>query len=261
MSELGLVTLWGPPALVVGVVLAAGVGARIALSRLSRDRRHAALAASVGLALFAFIAAHDALPPTLFGAAPRWVFAAALALVALVLPWRRRAGHPPERLRPAPVVLGLGLGLLPLFAWMGIEGALAFAEPEEAGELQATWRHRMAPGDPRAWLALAHQTLRAGDAERAQALAAVAAEMAPGGKLEAATLELRAEVLAAASECEEARELFEQALELRAREAMETLELNLEDSYRMPRSFAANCGWAPAASAQDGDADAEGGQE
>ena len=246
VAHLGFGDLWWPASFAAAAVLGVAMAARIGLSRVESGRRHATVAASVGLALFAFVAGLDALPVPAVGGGS-WqgpLFGAALAAVALALPWRARAGHPPEPLRAAPVVFGLSIGLLPLLAWVGAEGALAFEDPAAVTETRARWRHRLVPGDPRAWLGMAHGAERAGQDDRAMALAAVAARLGTSARLEAATLELRSGLLAERGECERARELFDRALVLRAREALDTLDLDLSESYRLPPSLATRCGLA-----------------
>ena len=248
---------WLPVALPLIAAVAAGLAVRALLPRLLvAGRRGPTVASSIGLAAFGFVAGFDALGPDLAGGNARWagwVFGVALAAIAAGLPWLRRKDDDEDEAPArgsASLVLGLALGLLPLGLWVGAESALAFDEVEGVGESRARWRRRMAPRDPAAWLALARVERDRERLEVALALADVATSLDDGSR-EAELLELRSDIHAARGECDEARALFDQALEARARAALETFDLDLSRSYRLPRALAAECGWGPAGSDSD----------
>jgi len=200
-------------------------------------------AAALGLGLFGVLAGHDALGPDLGGdarVALGWGFGGVLGLLGagLTLPRGDEAGKG----RIAAMVLGLALGFLPAAFWFATERTLAFEDVDAASEERARWRRRLSPTDARAWLALALRARSKDQNDHALALGAVAETLeTEDDRFQARILELRADVWAAEGDCERARALFTEALKARARAAMETLDLDLGESYRLPPAFAANC--------------------
>ncbi len=209
------------------------------------DRRTGQRAAALGIALFGLYAGHDALGPDLGGDSHRalgWAFGGVLGLLGAGLTLRREERTGEARI--ATAVLGLAVGLLPAGAWLAAEQTTIFEDVDEVGEERARWRRRLAPNDARAWLALALHARRKEQNEHALAMASVADELRPtDDRFHARVLELRSDVRAAEGDCERARALFDEALEARARAAMESLDLDLSESYRMPPALAAECGF------------------
>lgn len=238
---------WLPVVLPVLVVAIAALGVRSLLARLAPNDHRAVLASALGLALFGGLAGHDALGPDIGGASHvglGWALGGFLALVGAGLAMRRV--EEPDASGIAPVVLGFAMGIAPAVAWLAAEQALAFESPREVSESRAQWRRRMAPNDPQAWLALALVARSREENDHAMAMAAVAEALEPDDdRFQAELLELRSDVAASRGECDEARALFDEALAARARAAIEDLDLDLSQSYRLPRALAAECGWAP----------------
>lgn len=218
------------------------------LVQVAIDDRWGRWAAAVGIGCFGFFAGHDALGPDIAGdsrEALGLAFGGALALLGAGLTLRHQNEGQNEG-RVATVVFGFALGLVPAAGWLLAEQATFFVDVDEVSQRRAQWRRRLAPNDSRAWLALAVQARRREQNEHALAMAAIAEELAPADdRFHARILELRSAVHAAEGECDEARALFQEALEARARAAMESLDLDLSESYRMPPALAAECGWAP----------------
>jgi len=228
----------------VSVVLFATV-VRVLVPRLLPDHGAAGRwAAALGIGLFGLIAGHDALGPDLGGTNFRslsWAFGGVLGLVGAGLTLRRSEASGEGR--PAAAVLGLALGLLPAAGWVAAERAVAFDDVDEVGEERARWRRRLAPDDARPWLALARFARNREENDHALAMASVAEALNPGNdRFEARVLELRADVHAAEGDCNRARALFDEALEARARAAMESLDLDLSEAYRLPAALASECG-------------------
>lgn len=215
---------------------------RTLVAKLAPDDRWASRAAALGIGCFGLWAGHDALGPDLGGDAHRtlgWALGAVLALLGAGL--TLRPANQPGTI--ATAVLGLALGLVPVASWLAAERTLAFDDIDEASEPQARWRRRLAPNDARAWLALAQHARSRDQNDHALAMASVARRLAPDDeRMHARILELRSDVLATRGECDEARALFEEALEARAHAAMESLDLDLSEAYRLPPALASECG-------------------
>jgi tetratricopeptide (TPR) repeat protein len=235
---------WLPVLLpLLNVVLFATI-VRALVPKLAPDDRRAQWAAAVGIGLFGLFAGHDAFGPDLGGDAHRalgWAFGALLALIGAGLTLRR--GEEAGRGRVAAMVLGFALGVLPAAVWLAAERALVFEDVDEVGEERARWARRLTPNEGRPWLALALSARGRDQNEHALAMADVAEGLRPDDdRFQARILELRADVHAARGDCERARALFDEALEARARAAMESLDLDLSEAYRLPPALAAECG-------------------
>lgn len=235
---------WLPVILPLVHVLLFATIARRVIPKILPEDRWACWAAAVGIGAFGLFAGHDALGPILGGdgrLALGWAFGGVLALLGAGVSLRRTEASGPGRV--ATAVLALAIGLLPAAGWLFAEQATRFDDVDEANEERARWRRRLAPNDARAWLALGIHARRKGQNEHALAMASVAEELEPADdRFHARILELRSAVHAAEGECDEARALFQQALEARARAAMESLDLDLSQSYRLPSALAAECG-------------------
>lgn len=147
--------------------------------------------------------------------------------------------------RPAPpktrggLLTGLALGgTLIVGAWLAYDlTLLPPADAELAGEGESWRRLRIEPWDGGATLALAWQSRRREDLERAEAYATEAARLGVSG---APLLELEAELWAARGDCERGRDTFFRALEARV---VDPLEANLElGGYRIPPTLITECG-------------------
>ncbi len=245
MSPLPWDERWLPVALPVLVVAIAALGVRAILARLAPSDRRAVAASALGLALFGGLAGHDAIGPDLGGtshAALGWALGGFLAILGAGLTLRRV--DEPEPGTWAPLVLGFTMGLAPAISWFAAEQALSFDEVREVSESRAQWRRRLAPNDPNAWLALAFVARSRQENDHAMAMAGIAERLEPeDDRFSAEVLELRSDVHASRGECEEARTLFDEALAARARAALEDFDLDLSQSYRLPRALAAECGW------------------
>lgn len=118
--------------------------------------------------------------------------------------------------------------------------AARFADVSDApaaSESSAWWGVRVDPWDAEAVLALAWSAERRDDLELAAARMELA-EKAGVARSESLTL---AAAIAARDDCDEARELFDLALESRAAEAIETGESLTLGGYYLPESLVSRC--------------------
>lgn len=111
------------------------------------------------------------------------------------------------------------------------------ADATEASESSAWWAVRMDPWDPEALLALAWSAERREDLE----LATARMELAEKADIERSQSLTLAAAVAARTDCERARELFDLALEARAGEALERGDSLTLGGYYLPESLVSRC--------------------
>lgn len=141
------------------------------------------------------------------------------------------------------LVVGLGLVVALLVSmWLAYTLTDVSAYDAEVLTAEEAWRSlRVDPWDANATLALAWQSRRREDLDRADAYVAEAAYL---GASPPALLEIEAELLAARGDCVAARETFDRALAARVVDPLEsTLELG---GYRIPPTLLTACEWGEA---------------
>lgn len=243
MSAYHTEVVWAP--VVVALLLSVGWGYFVPalVHRLAPGASpRASVAAAFGVFVVAQCVGFHSVGPTLVDS-PMPLFGSAVGVLAAGACLMRRK----EAVRGAPSglsvdILALLLAAAPALIWVAALRATAIDDATTASQPHAEWRQVVDPWDPDVHLSLAWWAVREDDAERGGARLDVARRT---GVAQAPASELQAEILAMQGDCDGARAAFETALSARANAALETLDLRLEDAYRLPERFVRECGLAP----------------
>ncbi|MFT5358270.1 MAG: hypothetical protein ACI9KE_005508 [Polyangiales bacterium] len=200
------------------------------------------VAAAFGVFVVAQCVGFHSVGPTLVDS-PMPLFGSAVGVLAAGVCLLRRK----DAVRGAPSglsvdVLALLLAVSPALIWLAALRATSIDDATTCSQPHAEWRQVVDPWDPDVHLSLAWWAVREDDADRGAARLDVARRT---GVAQAPASELQAEILAMKGDCDGAREAFETALSARANAALETLDLRLEDAYRLPERFVRECGLTP----------------
>ena len=242
--------VWAPVLLSFALSLAWGWCVPALIHRIAPGASvRAYAAAALGTFLVAQTLGFHAIGPTLVDS-PMPLFGSALGVLAAGLCLMRRRSPTPGAPSGLHVdALALVLAAAPALVCMAALRATGIDDATTASQPHAEWRQVVDPWDPDVHLSLAWWAVRKDNAERGAARLDVARRT---GVPEAPASELQAEILAMQGDCAGARRAFENALSARANAALETLDLRLEDAYRLPERFVRECGLSDAS----GDAEA-----
>lgn len=235
--------VWAP--IVVALLLSVGWGALVPalVQRLAPGASpRAYVAAAFGVFVVAQCVGFHSVGPSLVDS-PLPLFGSAVGVLAAGVCLMRRK----NAVRGAPSglnvdVLALLLAAAPALIWVAALRATSIDDATTSSQPHAEWRQVVDPWDPDVHLSLAWWAVREGNAERGAARLDIARRT---GVPIAPASELQAEILAMQGDCDGAREAFESALSARANAALETLDLRLEDAYRLPERFVRECGLTP----------------
>ncbi len=203
-----------------------------------------ALAGGVGV--LGVVAGWPALGPGLVNA-PLPAFGIALGLLGAALtmyrigrvaPSAAQSDHPAIETLWAAWLMTVLLACFPVLPLQAAVYATKITDGAQATPREAALHRWFDPWDDQALLALAWNAQREEELERAEDLRHLAER---AGLSEAPAQELLAEIRATSGDCEGARAAFERALAARAEAALETLDLRLDDAYRLPETFVRNC--------------------
>ena len=240
MSAYHTEVVWAPIALVLLLSIGWGYFIPSMVHRLAPGASpRAAVAAAFGVFVVAQCIGFHSIGPTLVDS-PMPLFGSVVGVLAAGTCLMRRK----DAVRGAPS--GLSVDMLafliaaaPALIWVAALRGTSIDDPTTSSQAHSEWRQVVDPWDPDVHLSLAWWAVREDDAERGEARLEVARRT---GVAPAPASELQAEILAMQGDCVGAREAFETALSARANAALETLDLRLEDAYRLPERFVRECG-------------------
>lgn len=233
-----------PPALALLLAWLVPLLVRLVARALSKEthERQAVLAGSApGSLLACVLVAWGALGPSMTSHPGSLLDVALVAACAAILAFQLRVLRNDGAWRDRKLAPAFGLGVfasLVVCALVVVGQRVAdVSDSAEATESSAWWGVRIDPWDADAVLALAWAAERRDELEVAR-LRMELAEKAGVARSESLTL---AAAIAARESCEEARELFDLALESRAAEAMESGESLTLGGYHLPEGLVRRC--------------------